>query len=321
MSQYCDDKIHVVSFSGGRSSALLVYLMEIKRKKENWNVHFIFMDTGFEHTQTYDFIRNMVKHWGIKLTVIRVVVNPTFGIGVTYKEISLDEMKCDLKPWKEMVSKYGLPTIQTPRCTSRLKSEPHDKFCDAKWGRGNYITWLGIRCDEPNRLKHFQANIDMFDDKKVTRPIRYLAELSPLGKAGVIDWWKDQLFDLGIPDYLGNCVFCVKKSEAKLWAAAKVEPELAEEFKEMIMSDDVRELPNQPFKQGVIYRGHISIEDVIKLSKVLPLKELEETMEETAYFELDEPSFCSESCEVFPDEYTNDVDTFELEMQVDGRAA
>ncbi|EQC0334612.1 phosphoadenosine phosphosulfate reductase family protein, partial [Escherichia coli] len=36
---------HVVSFSGGRTSAYLVHLMEEQRKAGN-NVCYIFMDTG-----------------------------------------------------------------------------------------------------------------------------------------------------------------------------------------------------------------------------------------------------------------------------------
>lgn len=43
------DKVHVVSFSGGRTSAYLVYLMEKKRRKSNLNVKYVYMDTGQEH--------------------------------------------------------------------------------------------------------------------------------------------------------------------------------------------------------------------------------------------------------------------------------
>ncbi|AUR93167.1 phosphoadenosine phosphosulfate reductase family protein [Vibrio phage 1.184.A._10N.286.49.A5] len=41
--------INVVSFSGGRTSAYLVHLMEQKRKLEGWDVRYLFMDTGAEH--------------------------------------------------------------------------------------------------------------------------------------------------------------------------------------------------------------------------------------------------------------------------------
>ena len=51
---------HVVSFSGGRTSAYLVWLFEQKRKKENINVEYVFCDTGAEHPKTYKFIKDVV---------------------------------------------------------------------------------------------------------------------------------------------------------------------------------------------------------------------------------------------------------------------
>ncbi|ECH8657212.1 hypothetical protein OY08_05925, partial [Salmonella enterica subsp. enterica] len=57
-------KPQVVSFSGGRSSAYLVYLME-QRRKAGEDVHFTFMDTGAEHPATYQFIRDLVSDWNI----------------------------------------------------------------------------------------------------------------------------------------------------------------------------------------------------------------------------------------------------------------
>lgn len=43
---------HVVAFSGGRSSALLVWLMLMARKQLGWRVKFIFCDTGAESAST-----------------------------------------------------------------------------------------------------------------------------------------------------------------------------------------------------------------------------------------------------------------------------
>ncbi len=308
--------VHVVSFSGGLSSAFLVHLMEQKRKLHGWNVHYVFMDTGAEHVETYNFIRKLVKYWGINLVCIRALVNPILGVGVTYREIGIDELKPDLQPWRDMVAKYGLPTINTPRCTSRMKTDPHDKYCDERFGKGNYHTWIGIRADEPARLKHYCQTIDMFDDKAPKQKIRYLAELSGMGKTDIQQWWSKQKFGLDIPPHLGNCVFCVKKQQMKLVAAAQQEPAYANDFYQML-TGDVRVLPNQPFVGDVIYRGHLSMEKVIKLARQLPPELLADEMSTQAMFEDEEPSFCSESCEVFPA-----ADDFELEMYDEkGKAA
>ncbi|HGX5093062.1 TPA: hypothetical protein ACNE1A_004832, partial [Escherichia coli] len=88
------------------------------------------------------------------------------------------------------------PYIGGAFCTDRLKLIPFTKYCDNHFGRGNYITWLGIRADEPRRLKPKSG-------------VRYLAELSDFDKSDVIRWWRKQPFDLQIPEHLGNCVFCI----------------------------------------------------------------------------------------------------------------
>ncbi|TVW03486.1 hypothetical protein AZK16_10440, partial [Streptococcus pneumoniae] len=67
--------INVVSFSGGRTSAYLLWLMEQKRRAGK-DVHYVFMDTGCEHPMTYRFVREVVKFWDIPLTVLQVDINP-----------------------------------------------------------------------------------------------------------------------------------------------------------------------------------------------------------------------------------------------------
>lgn len=309
-----DDKkrIHVVSFSGGRTSAYLVHEMEMKRRLYGWDVHYVFMDTGAEHPATYQFIKDIVKYWGIDLVCIRVVVNPKMNVGVTYRVIGLDELKQDLQPWRDMLAKYGQPTINTPFCTSRMKTEPHDKYCDDTFGRGNYDTWLGIRWDEEQRLTHFSVMKDMFDEKPLQlRPIRYLAELSKKGKPQILDWWKQQPFDLGIEEHCGNCVFCIKKAGAKLWLAAKEHPEMAVAFRDVTMSDSVRIRENDVHGKGVLYRNHMNMDDIIKLGNALPENTLKEDVAQAIRDSADESTLCSESCEVIS------ADDFELEMQLD----
>lgn len=296
-----DDKdiVHVVSFSGGRTSAYLVYLMEQRRIKEGLKVHYIFMDTGAEHPLTYTFLKQVVEHFNIELTVIRCKVNPKMGVGVTYEVIPVENAKCDLKPWKDFIKKYGEPTINAPRCTSRMKTEPHDKYCDERWGKNNYITWLGIRADEPRRLKHFDLNQDLFSQEQEFRPIRYLAELSNFGKQDILDWWATQPFDLQIPEHLGNCVFCIKKAQPKLILAVQDEPELADEFIDMLSSPDNRRLPKAVHVKNEIYRGHMSLDKIVKLSKVIPHEDVKASVKERIALEEDNPTMCSESCEVF----------------------
>ena len=156
------DGVNVVSFSGGRTSAFLVYLMEQERRN-GADVHYVFMDTGAEHPKTYEFIRNIVKVWGIPLVCIRMVALP-MNKGVTYREVSVDDIGPDLVPFRDMLRKYGAPDAARPHCSNKMKERPFQKYCAAKFGK-DYTTWLGIRADEPHRLGEKPG-------------IRFLAELS-----------------------------------------------------------------------------------------------------------------------------------------------
>ena len=196
--------MNVVSFSGGRTSAYLVYLMEQRKKVDpSFQVTYIFMDTGAEHPKTYEFIKNVVKYFNINLVCLRVEINPELGKGNTYKQIPIDDIKYDLKPWEDMLRKYGTPYIGGAFCTDRMKLQPFKKYCEDNFGKGNYTTWLGIRADEPKRLTP-KTNI------------KYLAEISDFEKPDILSWWKEQEFDLGIEEHLGNCVFCIKNLSTRL---------------------------------------------------------------------------------------------------------
>lgn len=240
--------INVVSFSGGRTSAYLAHLM----RQRDPDTRFVFMDTGAEHPKTYDFIRDAVKHWGIDLVCLRVVVNPELGKGNGYEIVSLDDIGPDLTPWIGMLKKYGTPYVGGEFCTDRMKLGPFRKYCDEHIGRKAYWTWIGIRADEPKRL---------------TSKLRtsYLAEISDFGKQDVLDWWRQQPFDLQIPEHLGNCVFCIKKSIQKIALAAKDEPELAKQFWDILTADDVRAVESRCGTDLVMYRGKNTFDGIIQM--------------------------------------------------------
>lgn len=264
--------INVVSLSGGRTSAYLAHLM----KEQDPETKFIFMDTGAEHPKTYEFIRNIVKHWKIRLTCLRVIPNPEMNKPSTYEILTIDQIGPDLEPWKRMLKKYGHPYVGGAFCTDRMKTVPFIKYCDEHFGRGNYTTWLGMRIDEPKRTSPKTG-------------IRYLAEISDFEKQDVIEWWRDQPFDLEIQEHLGNCVFCIKKSLQKVALATKDEPEMAAQFIQTLQDFDAK-----PDK--VMYRSNTSLEQVIALFSDTGRDELASRM--TSMRQYDTGS-CSESCEAF----------------------
>lgn len=286
---------HIVSFSGGRTSAYLVYLMEQKRINENLNIDYIFMDTGAEHPRTYDFLREIVKYWGINLTCLQGDFNQKVGEGHSYNVVSVKDLKHDPVNgvYGQMMKKYGVPTIISAWCTSRMKQETHDKYCDDTFGKGNYTTWLGMRIDEPKRL-HIGKN----------PRLRYLAEISDFEKSDILQWWFRQPFDLQIDEHLGNCVFCFKKMNAKTALAERDEPGLFKEWLKAI--DNASGRLNEPtwvndifgsykreIPKGMMYRDHKTATDVIATFKMFSDDELRTHV----YRNIRDSGTCSESCE------------------------
>lgn len=280
---------NVVSFSGGRTSAYLAYKIEEMRKiGEIENVHYVFMDTGAEHPKTYEFVRDVVKNFEIDLTCLRCKVDPEYGVGTTYQEVSIDDICCDLKPFHAYTKKYGTPNPATPKCTDVMKIQPHNKWCNDKFGKSNYITWLGIRIDEPGRLRPQDH-------------IRYLADISDYEKVDVLRFWQRQDFDLKLDEreslFLGNCVFCIKKGLNKIAAAQRVEPELAERWNEMLCRDGIHRtlakiesgIPNDQ-----CYRSSKRFSDILEDYENVSTEYLIQRMKGTKNF-----GSCEESCEVF----------------------
>ena len=207
------------------------------------NVKYVYMDTGAEHPKTYDFIRQVVKHFGIDLVCLRSVMTTEVGVGAKFKEISIDDICDDYGPWKDMMKCYSTPTVKMPMCTDRMKTAPYLKYCNETFGRNNYTTWLGMRIDEPRRLKPKKG-------------YRFLAEISPMDKQDILGFWKTQPFDLEIDEWLGNCVFCIKKGVNKIALAAIDEPELAAEFWDMLNTQPLRIIETRVDAPLVMYRGN-----------------------------------------------------------------
>lgn len=283
------DKRKVVSFSGGRTSAFMCYLMIELYGREN--VDFIFFNTGAEHPKTYEFIKKCNDYFGMNLTCIEVDVNHG-GMGRKYlngwKVVDCDQMCWDMRLFKDVMSKYGRPSHNAAVCTRELKQYTSERYVKHTYGKGGYEVWLGMRADEPSRVHLGREGY------------RYLAEISDFEKQDILDWWEAMPFNLEIEEHLGNCVFCIKKSAGKAALAFRDEPELAVDWIEVMNGANNRtDLPEHYAKlngAGIIYRGNNTCESLIKSYEHVSREDLYNSLRSMKKYDT---GSCTESCEAF----------------------
>jgi len=286
--------MNVISFSGGRTSAYLCHLAIEKFGREN--CAFVYCDTAAEHNKTYDYLRLVNKHFNLDLVCLQTVFNPELGKGNTYKIVDINDLKCDLSVFKSMMQKYGTPYNRGSFCTQFMKSIPFQQYCNDTFD--NFESWLGIRIDEPKRLKEMkQKQIDFFDNQEKPQKFRYLAEISDFEKQDILDWWSKMPFDLEINSTIvGNCLACVKRSPSMLALAHRLEPELVNQFIDAIYDDSVR-ITDRKLASDLMYRDDVSLVQIIKTYEQFTDEEIAQSIRSMKK----DTGSCSESCEAFSD--------------------
>lgn len=269
----------IVLFSGGRTSGVMSKLI-----KDNWsdkyNLHFVFANTGLENEETLKFVNLCDIHFNLNAIWIEADVK-TKGVGTSYKIIDYESASRSGVPFEDMVKKFGLPNQDFPHCTRELKIEPIKKWA-LDYVSKDYKLALGIRSDEPSRLKQTKT-----DNEKLFP----LAHVYPMSKGDVLYWWKKQSFDLELPEHLGNCETCFKKSDKKLWTIAKNHPEKFDFIKRIEKQYALISNFDRKDKR-VMFRGYRTAEDILKESKK-PFKEFVEQKRIQQSLFIDE---CAEEC-------------------------
>jgi hypothetical protein len=269
----------VISFSGGRSSAF----MTLELKKLFPDIPVVFCDTGAEHPKTYEFIRKFSKHFKIDIRCIRTKVDMRHGHGCHYTEISINDIGDDLKPFNDMMQKYGTPYVTGAFCTDRMKDKPFKNWCKDYFNNEPYRIWIGLRIDQPTKFNRLREERFL-----------YLADISDYEKRDIAYFWKQQPFDLEIADHLGNCVFCIKKSAYKIGLATKDEPEMADKFIKIIEEATPKER-NITQDKKIMYRGRTSLEGLKKFYSTIDREKLISKLINGKQFET---TCASESCEI-----------------------
>lgn len=261
-----DKKKLLVSFSGGETSAYMAQWLW-KHKQNEYEMIFVFANTGQENEETYEFIENCSKEFSFPIIWIEAVTTPKHGVGQSFKLVDFKTACREGGPFEAVIAKHGIPNLKTPHCTRDLKQRPIEKYAKSI-GWEEYYTAIGIREDESDRMNK---------NALVKRLIYPLILMIPMSKPKINFWWSQQSFRLNLKGYQGNCKWCWKKSRAKLLTIAKETPnafdfpiKMESKYGKYIPPTRIKRLrelgqaPNLPFR---FFRGNKSAEDLIKESE------------------------------------------------------
>jgi 3'-phosphoadenosine 5'-phosphosulfate sulfotransferase (PAPS reductase)/FAD synthetase len=201
-----------VSFSGGRSSAMMAKIMIDNYPKDE--LIFTFANTGKELPETLDFVNDCDKNWNLNVVWIEYCPINKFKV-VDYESASSDGL-----PFEQVIDmKQYLPNRVTRFCTTELKIKPMSLYLQSL-GYKHWDTAVGIRKDEPNRYHKMKNKVkkDRWD---------YIFPLWDFNatKESVVKFWSEQSFDLKIHSEHSNCDFCFLKGTKKKVAQAHLMPE------------------------------------------------------------------------------------------------
>jgi 3'-phosphoadenosine 5'-phosphosulfate sulfotransferase (PAPS reductase)/FAD synthetase len=208
----------LISFSGGRTSAFMLY--EILRAYDGQlpdDVRVVFANTGKEREETLRFVHDCATHWGV---AVRWVEWHPDG----FREVGYNSASRNGEPFAGLIGKRRfLPNAVTRFCTQELKIRVMRDFARSLgWERWTNV--IGLRYDEGHRVLKALANNDTGRERwRNAMPL----SKARATKADVSAFWSAQPFDLALRPYEGNCDLCFLKARGKLTAIIRENPGVA----------------------------------------------------------------------------------------------
>ena len=213
----------IISFSGGRTSAYM-----LRRIVDAYDGHLpddiaaVFANTAMERQETLDFVDICSREWRVPVRWVE------YDWNAPYRTRVVDHATASRngEPFAALIDRKGFvpnPTLRA--CTHFLKRDRIESFARHWLGLKRWHSVIGLRADEPRRVWRMRAmNCGSRTGAHAVLP---LADAG-VREADVLDWWKRQPFDLGIPSYAGNCNLCYLKGRAKLIRIIREDPARAD---------------------------------------------------------------------------------------------
>lgn len=258
---------------------------------------FVFANTGLEHEDTLRFVDALAREFKLPLVWVEGVaqvgrVSTQHRVTNYEKAYRNDQWRDKNHPFHAFIHKYGVPNVKFKSCTREMKRNTIHSYM-ASLGQEPYYTAIGIRADEQRRVSK-NAGVDNI--------IYPLVDMVQTDKEDVLAWWSQYEWDLKIPEWLGNCVTCYKKSFKKLRAVWQEHPEYFE-FNAAMEAAYPRVGPEfQKYGDATdrtFFRMGMSTKALLRV--------FQENPEINNYGVYD--GGCSESCELYETESTDDGPT------------
>ena len=181
-----------VSFSGGRTSAYMLWRVLQSNGGLPDDCHVIFANTGKEEEASLRFVQRCSDEWSVPIRWIEYT-GPK-----TYQEVSLSTASRDGRPFDTLIAeRQYLPNPVARFCTVELKILPAIHMM-RDLGYEEHDNLIGFRADEPSRVAKIRA--DPSGGKPGVERLVPLAEVG-IGKLDVSRFWKAQPFTLELHDH------------------------------------------------------------------------------------------------------------------------
>ena len=182
----------------------------------------MFANTGMERPETLDFVDICGRAWGVEIFWIEYLWDaPHRTRVVDYATASRNG-----EPFATLIDRKGfVPNVTLKFCSSFLKRDRIDSFARHRLGLKRWHSVIGLRADEQRRVLRMRAR--NCGSRTGAHAVLPLADAG-VREADVLEWWKTQPFDLGIPGYAGNCTLCPVKARGKLIRLIRENPALAD---------------------------------------------------------------------------------------------
>ena len=220
MNPYKIDEPTVISFSGGRTSAYMLWRVLQENGGLPSEAKVCFANTGKEEEATLQFVNDCSVNWSVPVTWIEYVSHEEADR--RFKKVTYETASRNGEPFEEVIRHYGkLPNPINKSCTAELKIRAVARYLKSI-GWEEWTAMVGIRADEQRRAAKLKA------DRKAETPVAPLA-MDGVDIAQIEAFWATQPFKLELTTFngktwAGNCDLCYLKPAGQILSLIQEKP-------------------------------------------------------------------------------------------------